>query len=182
MAEKRFIKRFTKREDQQYEEQILQVNRVAKKRKGGERIGFSVLVAVGDKQGKVGVALGKAPAVVEAIRKASKKAKKSLVKVHLDGGTIPHAVKVKYGAGRIILKPAPAGRGLVAGSSVRVILRLAGVKDVSAKILGTRNKITNAYATIKALEELKAPRPQRAKDKKADRSQEAHDAGKTNSN
>lgn len=138
-----------------FDEEVLQVRRVSKKTPGGNYITFSALVAVGDRNGNVGVGLGKAIEVPPAIRKAAERAKKNLIKVPLKGTTIPHDVYVKYKSAKIYLKPAPVGTGLKAGSVVRKILTLAGVKDISAKIMGSRNKIVNAYATIKALKSLK---------------------------
>lgn len=163
MVERRKLASHRNHREGSLEEQIIQVNRVAKKRSGGDRVGFSVLVGVGDQRGRVGVALGKAPDVTGAIKKASQRAKRKLISVPLVGGTIPHQLREKFGAAIILLKPAPPGHGLVAGSSVRTILRLAGVKDISAKIMGTRNQVTNAYATIRALKRLKPPRVPAAK-------------------
>lgn len=136
-------------------EKVVAVNRVAKKIAGGERIGFTALVAVGDKKGGVGVASGKAPNLKSAIDKATARAKKEMFAANLRGTTIPYAVKVKEGAAKLILKPAPRGAGLIAGGVLRDILELAGVRDISAKILGTSNKVSNAQALIKALKSLK---------------------------
>src|SRR3989338_7119715 len=142
-----------------FEDRVVQVNRTSKKTSGGNRIGFSTLVVVGDRKGNVGAGLGKAKDVISGIRKGSLYAKKHLLKVPLkDGRTIPHRVEVKFGAAKIFLKPAPKGSGIIAGSSVRTVLELAGVKDVVGKILGTNNKITNVYATMKALEMLRRVR------------------------
>ncbi len=141
--------------EKEFSEKIIQVNRVSKKVKGGSRIGFSVLVAVGNKEGRVGVALGKAPNVRDAIQKAIRRAKKNMFEVSLQGTTIPHQVKIKRGAAKILLKPAPTGAGLIAGGPVRIIAELAGIKDLSAKILGTNNKLSNAHATIEALKKLR---------------------------
>lgn len=142
-------------EEKEFSEKIIQINRVAKKIKGGNRIGFSVLVALGDKEGKVGIGLGKAPDVRSSIQKAVRRAKKNMFKVPLRGTTIPHPVKIKRGASKILLQPAPQGAGLIAGGPVRVIAELAGIKDLSAKILGTTNKLSNTYTTIAALKGLK---------------------------
>ncbi len=141
--------------DKEFTEKIIQVNRVAKKVKGGNRIGFSVLVAVGDKKGKVGIGLGKAPDVRSAIQKAVRRAKKNIFEVPLKGTTIPHPLKIKSGAAKILLKPAPPGAGLIAGGPVRIIAELAGIRDISAKILGTTNKLSNTSTTIEALKKLK---------------------------
>lgn len=138
---------------QEFEEKIIQVNRVSKKTKGGNRIGFSVLAVVGDRKGRVGVGLGKALEVPSAVAKAINRAKKNLVTVPA-GGTIPRRLLVKKGAAKILFKPAPAGAGLIAGGPVRAVMALAGVRDVSAKILGTKNKASNVYATFAALRQL----------------------------
>ncbi len=155
-----------KEEDKEFTEKIVQVNRVSKKVSGGNKIGFSVLAVVGNKKGKVGAGLGKAPDVRTAIQKAFRKAKKQVFEVSLQGTTIPHQVKIKKGAAKILLKPAPAGTGLIAGGPVRIIAELVGIKDLSAKILGTTNKLSNTTATLAALKKLKPttalfPRPTR---------------------
>ena len=142
-------------EPKEYEEKIVQVNRVSKKTKGGNQIGFSVVVVVGNKKGKVGMGIGKAPEVQSAIKKGVAHAKKHLITVPMRNGTIPHSVLVKFGAAKLMLKPAPSGSGVIAGGSVRAVVELAGIKDISSKILGTNNKANNVYATIKALGELK---------------------------
>lgn len=136
-------------------EKIINIRRVSKKIKGGNKIGFSVLSAVGDKKGRVGVGLGKAPGVREAIQKSTARARKNLIKVSLSGTTIPHPVKVKRGAAKVLLQPAPPGAGLIAGGPVRIIAELVGIKDMSAKILGARNKLSNTTATLAALKKLK---------------------------
>ncbi len=142
------------REVKEFEEKIAQISRVSKKTKGGNKIGFSVLVVVGDRKGKVGVGLGKALDVRGAIKKGIAKAKKQLIKVPLKKTTIPYEVRIKKGAARIIIKPAPEGTGLIAGGPVRMVVELAGIKDVVAKILGTNNKASNVYTTIEALKRL----------------------------
>jgi len=136
-------------------EKVVQVNRVAKKVRGGNKIGFSVLVVVGDKKGKVGAGLGKAPDVRTAMQKAFRQAKRKTFEVPLRGTTIPHPVEIKRGAAKILLKPAPAGSGIIAGGPVRIIAESAGIKDLSAKILGTGNKLSNTTATLAALKKLK---------------------------
>ena len=141
--------------EKEFEEEVLQIRRVSKKTPGGNYITFSALVAVGDRKGRVGVGIAKATEVPPAIRKAAKQAEKSLITVPLKGTTIPHNISVKYKAAKILLKPAPVGTGLKVGSVVRKILGLAGVKDVSGKVIGSRNKIVNSYAVIKALKSLK---------------------------
>lgn len=143
-------------EPREFEEKVVQVNRVSKKTKGGNRISFSALVVVGDRKGRVGVGLGKAPDVSSAMKKGSTYAQKHLITVPMKGTTIPHEVRIKWGAARVLLKPAPAGSGVIAGGSVRAVVEAAGVKDVVAKILGTNNQATNVYATIRALKLLKS--------------------------
>lgn len=143
-------------EQSQFEERVIQVNRTSKKTSGGNTIGFSTLVVVGDLNGTVGVGLGKARDVLSGIKKGISKAKKNMVTAPLiDGRTIPHDITLKYGAARIMLKPAPRGSGIIAGGAVRTVLELAGYKDVVGKMMGSRNKITNVYATMKALEKLR---------------------------
>ena len=140
---------------QEFEEKVVQVKRVSKKTKGGNRIGFSVIVVVGNKKGKVGVGLGKARDVASSIRKGVSLAKKNLIEVHLVKGTIPHDIRIKWGAARIMLKPAPEGSGVIAGGAVRVVVEAAGIRNISSKVLGTRNPASNIYATLEALSRLK---------------------------
>lgn len=135
----------------EYHEDIVQVNRVSKKTKGGNKIGFSVLVVVGDKKGRVGVGLGKAPDVSFAIRKGIAFAKKHFLDVPIVHGTIPFEIRVKKGAARILLKPAPLGSGVIAGGAVRSVVSAAGIKNISSKVLGTKNQASNVYATMAAL-------------------------------
>ena len=142
-------------EEKEFEEKVVQVNRVAKKTKGGNRVSFSVLTVVGDKKGKVGVGLGKALDVTSAVKKGMAKAKKHLITVPMKGTTIPHAVKVKRWAAEVLLKPAPPGTGIIAGGPVRVVVEAAGIRDIVGKILGTDNKASNVYATLEALKKLK---------------------------
>ena len=117
---------------------------------------------MGDKKGRVGAGLGKAPDVRSAIQKGIVCAKKNIRAVNLSGTTIPHEVRIKKGAAKLYLRPAPPGSGIIAGGAVRSIAELAGIKDLSAKILGTRNKISNVYATLEALEKLKSDSDTRA--------------------
>ena len=135
-------------------EKIAQINRVAKKTKGGNRISFSVLVVVGDRKGKVGVGLGKALDVSGAIKKALSRAKKTMITVPMKGTTIPHEIRIKKGAAKILLKPAPAGTGIIAGGAVRMVVEAAGIRDIVSKILGSNNKASNVYATMEALKKL----------------------------
>ncbi len=141
--------------EKEFEEKVVQVNRVSKKTKGGNRIGFSALVVVGDRKGRVGVGLGKATDVSTAMRKGSTYAQKRLFTVPMRGTTIPHEVHIKLGAARLLLKPAPAGSGVIAGGPVRAVVEAAGIRDIVGKILGTANKASNVYATFEALKQLK---------------------------
>ncbi len=142
-------------EEKEFDEKVVQVNRVSKKTKGGNRVGFSVLVVVGDKKGRVGVGLGKAPEVPSAVAKAASYAKKHLIKVPIAKTTIPHEIYIKLGAAKVLLKPARAGSGVIAGGPVRVVLEAAGIHDVCSKILGTNNQASNVYATFEALKRLR---------------------------
>lgn len=139
----------------EFDEKIVQVNRVSKKTKGGNKIGFSVLVVVGDKKGKVGVGLGGAPDVTSAVRKAVSYAKKHMIVVPMKGTTIPHEVFIKRGAAQVFLKPAPPGTGVIAGGAVRAVVDAAGIHDIVSKILGSKNQASNVYATIEALKKFK---------------------------
>ncbi|MBP7101032.1 MAG: 30S ribosomal protein S5 [Leptotrichiaceae bacterium] len=140
----------------EYKESLLRISRVSKTVKGGRRMSFSVLAAVGDEKGKVGIGLGKANGVPEAIRKAVASAKKNMVDVSLKGGTLPHEQIGKYNATSVLLKPASKGTGVIAGSSTRELLELAGVKDVLTKIRGSKNKDNVARATLEGLKQLRS--------------------------
>ncbi len=142
-------------EPKEFEEKVVQINRVSKKTKGGNRIGFSVLVVVGDKKGRVGVGLGKAPDVASAIAKAVSYAKKHLIMVTMRGTTIPHEVYLKLGAAKVLIKPAPPGSGVIAGGAVRAVVEAAGIRDIVSKILGSKNQASNVYATLEALKMLR---------------------------
>ncbi len=139
----------------EFAEKVVQVNRVSKKTKGGNKIGFSVLVVVGDKKGRVGVGLGQAPDVSSAVKKAVSYAKKHQISVPMRGRTIVHEISVKLGAAKVLLMPAPPGTGVIAGGAVRAVVEAAGVRDISAKILGSKNQASNVYATMEALRQLK---------------------------
>ncbi|EKD94112.1 MAG: 30S ribosomal protein S5 [uncultured bacterium] len=140
---------------QEFDEKVVRISRVTKKTKGGNKMSFTALVVVGDHKGRVGMALGKAKDVMNAIKKGVRRGKKNLIKVPLvDNRTLPHITRIKFGAAKLILKPAPAGTGVIAGGSVRAILELAGVRDVVAKILGTNNPMSNVTATFNALKTM----------------------------
>ncbi|MDO8498971.1 MAG: 30S ribosomal protein S5 [bacterium] len=144
------------RNQSEYFEKVVQVNRVSKKTKGGDKRSLSVLVVSGDKRGRVGVGLGKASDVQSAVRKATTYAQRHMITVPLkDNHTIPHAIVLKHGAARVMLKPAPVGTGIIAGGAVRVVVEAAGISDIVSKILGTNNRASNVYATLEALSRLK---------------------------
>ncbi len=139
----------------EFYEKVVQVNRVSKKTKGGDKRSLSVIVVVGDRNGRVGVGLGKAAEVQSAVRKATSYAKRHLISVPLQGRTIPHPILLKNGAAKILLKPAPVGTGVIAGGAVRTVVEAAGIHDIVSKILGTKNRASNVYATLEALGKLK---------------------------
>ncbi len=147
------------REDEgpKLDERVVNISRVAKVVKGGRHFGFRAVVVVGDNNGSVGVGIGKAREVPEAIRKGTERARKAMRPVSLSGATIPHPVIVKFGASEVLLKPASAGTGVIAGGGVRAVLECAGVRDVLTKSLGSANRLNVVCATMRALEELRDP-------------------------
>jgi len=136
-------------------DKLVYINRVSKVMKGGKRLSFSALVVTGDGNGYVGVGTGKAKEVPVAINKANASARRNLIKVPMVGSTIPHEIVVKFGATRVLLKPAAPGTGIIAGSSIRVVMESAGVKDILTKSLGSSNRVNMAKATILALRQLR---------------------------
>lgn len=158
------------KQEKEFAEKVIQINRISRTVKGGRRIRFRALVAIGNEKGKVGIGIGKAQEVVTAISKAVNKAKKNIIQVPIINQTIPHQIKIKSGSALIFLKPAPVGTSIIAGGSVRSVLALAGVKNVVGKILGSSNKINNVKATFKALQNFKEMKKNPINDKKNENS------------
>jgi len=138
-----------------FDERVIEVKRVSKKTTGGNAISFTALVVVGDKKGRVGGGYAKAKDVSSAVTKAISQAKKTLITVNMNKTTVTHDVSAKYGSAKVFIKPAPKGSGVIAGGTIRTVLELAGVSDVSSKMLGSNNKICNVRCAIIALTKLK---------------------------
>ncbi len=141
--------------ESEFEDKVIHINRCAKVVKGGRRFSFAAIVVVGDKKGQVGIGLGKAGEVPEAIKKAGKQAKKNLIRVSLDGKTIPHEILGHWGASRVLMKPAPEGTGIIASSSVRAILEVAGIQNILTKSIRRDNPHNVVRATVEGLKALR---------------------------
>lgn len=152
---KRGFKGAFKREQPEFEQNIVEISRVTRVMAGGKRLSFRACVVIGDRKGRVGLGVAKAKDVPMAVQKAVKQAEKNLIRVGLREGTITHEIKAKFGSARILLKPAPVGTGIISGGAIRVVLELAGIENVVSKIFGTNNKINNIKATLQALSSLK---------------------------
>lgn len=154
MANKKNKKNQRRNKDRMHQS-VVEIKRTSKKTKGGNQIGFTALMVVGDQNGKVGIGLGKAKDVRTAIQKGVRLAKKKMVRVPIEGTTIPCPIQHKKKAAEILLKPAPEGSGMIAGGAIREVATAAGIKDMVGKILGTRNKSVNVWATWEALQKIK---------------------------
>jgi len=150
-------KRPTREPRDEFDHQLIDLTRVTRVTKGGKQLSFRACVVVGDKDGRVGEGTAKGKDVQMAIEKSRRKAKKNVIKINRAGDTIPHAIHAKFGAAKVLLKPAPAGSGLISGGPVRIILGLAGIESASSKILGSNNKVNITRATLAALKKLRVP-------------------------
>jgi len=143
------------KQNSEYDEKVVEIKRVSKKTQGGDQMSFTALVILGNRKGDFGIGSAKSKNVVSSIRKAVDFARGNMMKLKTTGSTIAHEVRAKYGAASVVIKPAPEGTGLIAGGSVRLVLDLAGVKNASAKMLGSSNKLSNVHCTVKALQKLR---------------------------
>jgi small subunit ribosomal protein S5 len=153
-----------KKEVSEFEQSIVEIARVTRVMAGGKRLSFRACVVIGDRKGRVGMGLAKAKDVPMAVQKAVRQAEKNLIKLTLRAGTIAHEINFKYGAARIMLKPAPPGTGIISGGAVRTVLELVGIENAVSKIFGTNNKVNNVKATIKALAAVKKPKMGKVKE------------------
>jgi len=171
------------REESEFEQSIIDIARVTRVMAGGKRMRFRACLVIGDRKGRVGSAIAKGADVTLAVNKAFLKAKKNLITVPIIDETIPHRVESKFGAAKIMLKPAPKGTGIIAGGAARIILDLAGVSNIVAKILGSNNKLNNVSATLAALQKLKRVEPRIKTEKKPEVKKDAdkQEAGTANS-
>ena len=154
MMPRQFSPRFDS-PDNDIVDKIVQIKRVSKKTKGGNQIAFTALAVSGDKKSKVGVGHGRAKSVADAIQKATSRARKSMITVPIVNGTIAQEIRLKHKAATILIRPGKSGSGLIAGGPVRSVIELAGIKDIASKVIGSRNKAVNVWATLKALSLLK---------------------------
>lgn len=150
MRQREFVKK-------EFDTKVVEIKRVTRVVAGGKRMRFRALVVAGDRAGRVGIGVRKGADVADAVAKATTEAKKNIIKVPLVEETIPHGIKLKYKAAKVLLKPATRGTGIIAGGPVRAVVDLAGIKNISSKMLGSSNKISNVRATYEALKKLKAP-------------------------
>jgi small subunit ribosomal protein S5 len=141
--------------ESEFTDKVVQIKRVSKKTKGGNQISFTALVVTGDKKSRVGVGLGKAKSVASAIQKAIQKGRKSMITIPIQNGTIINSIRLKFKSAIILLRPGKSGSGLIAGGPVRAVVEAAGVKDIASKIIGSKNKSVNVWATLKALSMLR---------------------------
>ncbi|MFA5947363.1 MAG: 30S ribosomal protein S5 [Candidatus Gracilibacteria bacterium] len=147
--------KFQKREAKEFDEEVIEIDRVTKVVKGGRKLRFRATVVIGNRKNKVGVGVGKSNEVTGSIQKAINKAKKNMITIPLDGTTIPHQVYIKFKSAKLLLMPASAGTGIIAGGTLRKVLTLAGIKDILSKSFGTTNKVNTTKATIEALKLLR---------------------------
>lgn len=181
MAKKPFQNKGRRKEPKEFEEEVIQIDRVTRVVKGGRRLRFRATVVIGDKKGRVGYGIGKSTEVQAAIQKAVSKAKNNLIEVPLYSGSIPHTIQVKFKAAIVFLRPAGEGTGIIAGGAVRKMLDLAGVRNVLSKSIGSNNRLNTTKATFKALSELRR-RPEKETDKEKANSEKASMSAKSDPN